>query len=207
MENVLLRKSGLLFTTLFLTAGMLAAQQTTTRQSAHRSATTTKRKMSDRTFAKKAAEGGAAEVKLGKLAEKKGHVAAVRNFGKRMVNDHSKANQKLKSAASEANITIPQKMSSKEQASYNRLSKLSGPAFDHAYAQLMLKNHEHDVAAFRQEAKKGDKQAIKNFASTTLPVLEQHLALARQMNRDVHPGATRGHQRRSTATKPGGSAR
>ena len=196
MRNPVLRKLGLLFTTCFLTAGIVIAQRMGSSNQANSSATTANRKTSDRSFAKEAAEGGTAEVKLGKLAEEKGHVAPVRNFGKRMVNDHSKAIKKLESAASQANISIPQKMSSKEQAAYDRLSKLTGLAFDHAYAHLMVKDHEHDVAAFRQEAENGQKQPIKNFASNTLPVLEHHLALARQMNQELQSGST---QSRSTS--------
>lgn len=202
-------------TALFVTAGMVVAQQPATGNSAQQpetgssaqtSATMTKRKMSDQAFAKKAAEGGLAEVKLGQLAQEKGHVDAVKDFGKRMVEDHGKANKELESAASQANISLPQNMSSKDQASYDHLSKLSGPAFDHAYARMMLKDHEHDVAAFRHEAKNGEKEPIKSFASNTLPVLEQHLALARQMNQDVHPG-TKGHEGNRMGTAPGGTSR
>src|SRR5580700_9034431 len=45
----------------------------------------------DETFAKKAAAGGMAEVKLGQLAVERGSNPAVKNFGRRMVQDHSKA--------------------------------------------------------------------------------------------------------------------
>lgn len=227
MGNPFLRKLGLLFSAIVLTAGMVVAQQTETGNPAQQpesgnsaqqpetgsstqpSQTTMKHKMSDEAFAKKAAEGGMAEVKLGQLAQEKGHSEAVKNFGQRMAEDHGKANKELESAASQANISLPQDMSSKDQASYARLSKLSGPAFDHAYARLMLKDHEHDVAAFRHEAKNGENEPIKSFASNTLPVLEQHLAMARQMNQEVHPGM-KGHQGNTgdtMGTTPGGNSR
>jgi len=215
MGNPFLRKLGLLLTAIFLTAGMTvaqqpetgnSAQQPETGNSAQQSETTMRHKMSDQAFAKEAAQGGLAEVKLGQLAQDKGHVEAVKDFGKRMVEDHGKANKELESAASQANISLPQDMSSKDQATYDRLSKLSGPAFDHAYARLMLRDHEHDVAAFRHEAKNGEKEPIKSFASNTLPVLEQHLAMARQMNQEVRPGMN-GHQGNTMGTTPGDSSR
>jgi len=206
MGNPFLRKLGLLLTAIFLTAGMTVAQQPETGNSAQQSETTMRHKMSDQAFAKEAAQGGLAEVKLGQLAQDKGHVEAVKDFGKRMVEDHGKANKELESAASQANISLPQDMSSKDQATYDRLSKLSGPAFDHAYARLMLRDHEHDVAAFRHEAKNGEKEPIKSFASNTLPVLEQHLAMARQMNQEVRPGMN-GHQGNTMGTTPGDSSR
>ena len=63
--------------------------------------------MSDADFTKAAAEGGVAEVKFGELAEDKASSKAVKDFGQRMVEDHTKADDKLKTAASKENISIP----------------------------------------------------------------------------------------------------
>ncbi len=147
--------------------------------------------MSDQAFAKTAARGGITEVKLGQLAEDKGTTDTVKDFGKRMVNDHSAADEKLKSAASEANMTVPEQPSPQQQAVYDRLSKLSGKAFDRAYAGAMVKDHEQAVAAFRKEAKTGKNQEIKSFAAATLPTLEEHLKLAREMYHSVESGAAK----------------
>lgn len=140
---------------------------------------------SDRTFAREAAEGGLAEVKLGQLAQEKASSQTVKDFGQRMVTDHSKANDELETAASQRSITLPDHPSAKERAVYQKLSNLSGKRFDAAYARVMVRDHEHDVAAFRREANYGKDPAIKNFASQTLPTLEQHLRLAPQMYRKV----------------------
>lgn len=162
---------------------------TTTTQTHHHSGSMTS-KMSDEPFAKKAAEGGLAEVKLGQLAQEKGSSQAVKDFGKRMVDDHTKANDQLKDAASKANITLPTDVGPKEQAMYDRLSKLSGAQFDHAYATEMVKDHSKDVREFRHEANSGENQDIKSFASQTLPTLEEHLKLARDMAKQVSSGST-----------------
>jgi putative membrane protein len=139
----------------------------------------------DGTFVKKAAQGGMAEVKLGQLAQSNGSNDAVKQFGQRMVTDHSQANDQLKDAASKEHLTVPTDVSAKDQATYDSLSKLSGSAFDKAYARDMVKDHETDIADFNKEATGGQKDAIKNFASETLPTLKDHLKQAREMRQAV----------------------
>lgn len=140
----------------------------------------------DKTFATKAAQGGMAEVKLGQLAEEKASNPAVKQFGRRMVQDHSKANNELQSAASKENLPLPNEMDKSDQATYDRLSKLSGEAFDKAYARDMVRDHSKDVAEFQKEAKNGHNEAIKNFAAQTLPTLQSHLDEARHMEQAVN---------------------
>ena len=142
----------------------------------------------DKTFARNAAQGGMAEVKLGRLAEEKGANQDVKNFGKRMVEDHSAANEKLKGVASKEGITLPTTLSRQDQMTYDHLSKLSGDAFDRAYAKDMVQDHQQDIAAFKTEARSGKNSSIKEFASDTLPTLEEHLKLAREMETHVSGG-------------------
>src|SRR6202790_5650711 len=155
-------------------------------------ATSTKSRpaMGDAHFAKEAAQGGMAEVKLGQLAEEKGSSASVKSFGKRMVDDHSKAGDKLKEVASRESITLPSDISAKDQATYDRLSKLNGAAFDRAYAKAMVKDHETDVAAFQKEANAGKDDSLKGFASETLPTLQDHLKQAKEMMKSVGGGTS-----------------
>ena len=133
-------------------------------------------KSADMTFAMKAAQGGMAEVEMGKLAADKGNSADVKAFGQHMVDDHSKANDNLKSVAQAENITLPTTMNAKDQAEYNHLKNLSGAAFDHRYVTDMVKDHETDVKEFQKEANSGQDAQIKNFAQQTLPVLQEHLS-------------------------------
>jgi putative membrane protein len=141
--------------------------------------------ISDTQFAKKAAQGGLAEVKMGQLAQDKGTSDSVKKFGQRMVEDHTKAGDELKKAAAQENITLPDDVSAKDKATYDALSKLSGAAFDRAYARDMVKDHEEDVAEFDKEANGGQKPAIKDFASQTLPTLQDHLKQAKEMRQNV----------------------
>jgi putative membrane protein len=149
--------------------------------------------MSDRQFAREAAAGGLAEVKLGQLAVDKGTSDVVKSFGQKMVDDHTKANSELQNAASKSNITLPTvEVKPADQTTYDRLSKLSGVAFDRAYARDMVQDHIHDVGAFKQEANYGKDPAIKAFAAATLPTLVDHLKMARDMKTSVAAASAKG---------------
>jgi putative membrane protein len=146
----------------------------------------------DMMFAKKAAQGGMAEVKMGELAQKNGSSQTVKDFGQHMVQDHSKANDRLKDVAAKNSINLPSELNSKDQATYEKLSKLSGSAFDRAYANDMVKDHEADISDFKEEAASGQNEDVKNFASQTLPTLEDHLKMAEQMRQSVNGSGSHG---------------
>lgn len=132
----------------------------------------------DQRFVRDAAEGGMAEVELGKLAAEKGSSQDVKNFGQRMVDDHSKANDQLKQIASNEGVTLPEKLDAKDRALRIRLSKLSGATFDRVYMENMVRDHKKDVADFQKESTSGSDPAVKQFASQTLPTLQEHLQQA-----------------------------
>jgi len=129
----------------------------------------------DVNFAAEAASGGMTEVALGKIAQEKGVNARVKKFGSMMVMDHSKANDSLKALAARKNITLPAAPNAKDQATIDKLSKLSGKAFDDAYVSDMIDDHKHDVKAFEDATKSLKDPDLKAFATKTLPVLKTHL--------------------------------
>src|SRR4051812_34394375 len=124
------------------------------------------------------AKDGMAEVELGRLAADKASNADVKKFGQRMVDDHTKANDELKMIASSKNITLPTAVDAKHKATADRLSKLSGAAFDAAFMQTMVQDHRKAVASFKRESQTGKDAEIKAFAGKTLPTLEDHLKMA-----------------------------
>lgn len=132
----------------------------------------------DSTFAMKAAQGGMAEVQIGQLATRNASHSDVKAFGQRMVDDHTKINNKLKEIASNKSLTLPTSLDAKDQATYDRLSKLHGAEFDRAYMSDMVRDHRADIAEFEREANHGNDTDLKNFASQTLPTLKDHLSLA-----------------------------
>jgi len=139
----------------------------------------------DHDFAAEANSGGMAEVKLGQLAQQKGQSDKVKAFGEKMAMDHGKAGSELKQAAHKSGIQLSRAMSLKDREVCQRLGKLEGAAFDKAYAETMVQDHENDVAAFEREAANGQDESIRDFARRTLPTLKEHLRLAREMAHSV----------------------
>jgi putative membrane protein len=122
----------------------------------------------EKAFMKKAAKGGMMEVALGKLAEESAQSEAVKSFGKRMVTDHSKANEELKSIAEQKGVKLPAKKPAVKWSS------------DKAYMDAMVKDHEKDLAEFQQAASTATDPEVKKFAEDTAKVVQEHLDLAKE---------------------------
>jgi putative membrane protein len=136
-------------------------------------------------FAAPAAQGGMTEVELGRLALQRAADSSVREFGQRMVTDHTAANAEFKSLAARKNIQLPSEVSSDQKSMIEQLSKLSGAEFDKKYMSDMVKDHEEDVKDFQTQANEGTDPDIKAFAAKTLPILQGHLQMARDAAKKV----------------------
>ena len=145
----------------FSFAGMALAQESPAGKSSSLSA-------KDKTFINKAAKGGMMEVAMGNLAAQNGQSDGVKSFGKRMVTDHSKANDELKSIAAKKGVKLPSKEPTEKWSS------------DKAYINMMVKDHEKDLAEFQEEANNGSDPDVKKFAEDTAKVVQEHLDLAKQ---------------------------
>jgi putative membrane protein len=141
--------------------------------------------LADAHFAKAAAQGGMAEIQLGKLAADHGSNAMVKAFGERMVTQHGAAADQLKAAAEQAHLVLPTTVSAKDQQTYDRLARLNGSDFDRAYAADMVQDHEKDLNEFHNEANNGRNSSIRAFAAQTTPMIQQHLNQAREMQKAV----------------------
>ena len=140
------------------------------------------RMSSDMKFAMEAAMGGMEEVELGRVAAQKGASDEVRQFGQRMVDDHSKANDDLMQVATSKGWTLPTALDPKHQADVQRLSALSGEAFDREYVKMMVKDHKKDVGEFQKESARGADADVKAFATRTLPTLQEHLQMIQRID-------------------------
>jgi putative membrane protein len=138
-------------------------------------------KSSDRDFVVDAASGGLMEVELGKIAETNAASAQVKEFGRMMVTDHTKANNELKEVAAKQNIAIGATPMEKQQKKIDDLKAKKGADFDKDYVDMMVDDHKDDVDKFKKEAEKGNDSAVKAFAAKTLPVLLKHLDHAQKM--------------------------
>lgn len=122
----------------------------------------------DKAFMRKAAKGGKMEVAMGQMASEKGQSEDVKSFGKRMVTDHSKANDELMAIAKKKGVTLRPRAPKDEWKS------------DKEYIDMMVKDHEKDLAEFQEEAKNGDDADLKKFAEETSKTVQKHLDLAKE---------------------------
>jgi putative membrane protein len=153
----------------------------------------------ERRFVEKAARDGMAEVQLGKLAQEKAHDPQVKDFGRRMADDHGKANEQLKQLASTKGVTLPTEPDGKHKRLADKLAKMSGDEFDRTYMKEMVDDHKEDVKAFRDMAKSAKDAEIRSFASSTLPTLEEHLKMAQ----GIHASAQATAKKRTTTARSG----
>jgi putative membrane protein len=122
----------------------------------------------DKTFMMNAAKGGMMEVEWGKLAAQNAQSADVKRFGSRMVADHSKANSELMALAKEEGVSLPAAKSAGKWKS------------DKDYMDMMVKDHQQDLAEFQKEAQSGSDPDLKKFAERYSKVVQQHLKLAQE---------------------------
>lgn len=137
--------------------------------------TTTVADPADAKFAVDAANGGMAEVALGKLAQQQANNAKVKDFANMMVTDHSKANDELMALAKSKNITLPDSVSNDKKQEMMDLSKKTGADFDKDYVDKMIEGHQKTISLFEDESKNGKDADLKAFADKTLPTIKMHL--------------------------------
>jgi putative membrane protein len=140
-------------------------------------------KVDDKRFAKDVALTAMSEVEVGKLAAQKASRDDIKQLGQKIVDDHAKAGDQLKEAASKNNIQIPDALDSKHQSRIDKLSKLSGEEFDKAFIKEQLKDQEAEVRDFSDEAQSGTDPNVKQFASNMLPMLQEELTMVKSLSK------------------------
>lgn len=135
----------------------------------------------DQRFVNEAAAGGQAEVEFGKLAASMGTADAVRSFGQKMVQDHTKADDQLKALAGRKGLSVPTGMDQPHEALLRNLKTMTGAEFDRAYIHSQTQDHRKMLALFAGEQEKGADPDLKALAADTLPMLRDHLQTAQQI--------------------------
>ncbi len=136
--------------------------------------------MTAQDFVTKAASGGMYEVKSSQLVLKQADAPAeVSKFAKHMVQDHTKANEKLTSLAQQQNLQVPADLQPEQKQMLDKLE--ASDNMTETYDQQQLTAHQKTVDLFQQYAKQGDNDELKQFAEETLPTLQEHLEMAQSL--------------------------
>ncbi|MBV9008305.1 MAG: DUF4142 domain-containing protein [Verrucomicrobia bacterium] len=165
MKKTVLINSAIAIAAVALSGTAFAADSSKTNTSAKGNFSST-----DKSFIKDAAKGGMMEVVNGREAEKNATSAEVKKFGARMVADHGKANAELKTIAKRAGVELPGEPSANKWKS------------DKDYMDMMVKDHEKDLADFEKQAKDGTDADLKRFAEKTAKVVHEHLDMAKEID-------------------------
>jgi putative membrane protein len=143
----------------------------------------------DRTFVRALALGGLAEVDLAKLAAQKATDTAVKDFAERMIKDHGEANDRLASLAKANGIALPDQLDSEQRSMRDRLRQAGRAEFDHAYIRGQITDHQKTVQLLIYQIGSGENDDLKTFASHTLPIVLDHLRMAKSIAAEISGAA------------------
>jgi putative membrane protein len=160
----------------------------------------------DMPFIREAASSNLMEIRLGQVAQTKGSNQAVKQFGQRMVADHTNLENQLSSAASTGGQTFTPTLDSRHERMATRLEGLSGAEFDRQYMGLMIRGHQRDVSNFQTQSQSARSSQVRTLATNSLPVLQQHLSLAVQVGGQVGADSTTNYAGGNGGNQAGGGA-
>lgn len=135
----------------------------------------------DRSWINEQLLDGDAEVSLGRLAQERAANAGVRAFGAMMVETHTMSGTELKRIANRHNVPAAAKPDGPGD-DFERLSKMSGAAFDRAYLDLVIEEHDDAIEALEKKAGDDDEHAdVRDWAVKSLPDVRNHLERAKNL--------------------------
>lgn len=134
-------------------------------------------------FVSEAAEMNAAETALADLAERNASSADVKSFAATLKRDHAAAAAELQSLAARKQWAYPQSLDALQAQALQGLQQATGPEFDRAFVEAMVRAHETAVASFTQAAASASDPELKAFAAKHLPSLQSHLTHARNLSK------------------------
>ena len=124
-----------------------------------------------------------AEIKFGKAAQDMGSTQGVKDFGKMLEDDHTKANDQAKELAKALNVPVPDGTTPEADSELKMATGMSGAGFDKDFLADMVKGHQQAIDKFQQEAGSSDPAQVTDFAKQTLPTLKKHLQTAQSLQK------------------------
>jgi putative membrane protein len=134
-------------------------------------------------FLTNAIEADNAEIKAGQAAQDMGSTQAVKDYGKMLVNDHTKAKDQASQVAMALNVPVPTGTPPDADAELKMATSMSGAGFDKDFLAAMIKDHQNAIDMFQQEAGSSDPAQVTDLAKQTLPTLKKHLQKAQSLQK------------------------
>lgn len=135
----------------------------------------------DKEFLVEAADGRMMDWAEGNLAVEKGTTKKYQQYGRRMMRDQNRLMDELKAIASAKNIVLSEAISEEKAEELAKLKACTGQSFDRRFRRMIIKDHKRDIREFQQAAESTNPQ-IREFVKRNLPMIEQHLQAARDLN-------------------------
>ncbi|HUJ09235.1 MAG TPA: DUF4142 domain-containing protein [Verrucomicrobiae bacterium] len=149
----------------------------------------TKLSSGDVSFVHEASSSGQAEVEFGQLLTQKAQSQALKDYGNRLIRDHTLANEKLARIALEKGVTVATEPNAKERKELDALQSLSATDFAETAKEDAIRDHREAIQMFQEASQTLQDPDLRQFAKQTLPVLEEHLRLAQQLKVGPAQGA------------------
>lgn len=131
-------------------------------------------------FIQEAARAGMAEVNAARLAKEKAEGQEVKDFARRMEEDHAKANEELERLAKSKGVQLPGDVDRKHHRMMDELRSHTSAQFEREYMKQQVGDHKRVIRDFDREAKHGEDADLKKWAADKLPALREHLRMAEE---------------------------
>jgi putative membrane protein len=135
----------------------------------------------DKQFVRMAAEANMTEANMAQMAEKDATKQDVKDYARKLEQDHSQAYSDLLDLSQKIGQPIPRGINIRRNASATQLMHMKGDGFDRAYVKDEIQDHEKAVAMFQREADHGTDPDVKAYATKVLPTLHEHLEKAKEL--------------------------
>jgi putative membrane protein len=140
----------------------------------------------------KAAQGDIFEITLGEIAQEKASERLAKKFGRRMIKDHSKGLEELQELAKKKGVELPDEPSEDQKVVIRYFKNSQSQDWDYDYLKYEVYDHKHDIAETKKEIEEGCDEDVKEEARKDLPVLKEHLELAKEYSDKLEQSSSSG---------------
>ena len=134
--------------------------------------------MGDRQYAQAMAARGIMEIRLGQVALDKTERPEVKAVAQRMIKDYLNWNDGMSKAATKLKIALPADIDSKQKAEFDKVSALSGAAFDQAYLREVIRLQTKALSMSHHEADEASVSGFRHFAGVVVWNLQDQIEMA-----------------------------